>query len=160
MTRMLHSILTTQVPPVRPAIIEAGPNTSTGLGAPGVMVGGVAVSIRAAMWNDLSWREKAACHDIDTNTFFPVGLTGSSIEQTNRAKTICRSCPAQAPCLEFALRTNQDHGVWGAHTEEERRALRRARRAAARRALAAERGAAERSAARTASVADNATLAV
>ena len=139
MTRMLHSILTTSFAPAMAAAtpIPQPPTVSIG-GSP------VPVSIRAAMWDDLAWREKAACHDIDTNTFFPVGLTGSSIEQTNRAKTICRSCPAQPACLEFALRTNQDHGIWGAHTEEERRALRRARRAAARRVLAAERAAAER----------------
>ena len=145
MTRMLHSILTTSFAPAMAAATPAPqpPTVSVG-GSPSSGVSPVPVSIRAAMWNDLAWRETAACHDIDTNTFFPVGLTGSSIEQTNRAKTICRSCPAQPACLEFALRTNQDHGIWGAHTEEERRALRRARRAAARRALAAERAAAER----------------
>ncbi len=135
---MLHSILTTSYAPAtrRPDSSESTPPHEVG-----------AVSIRAAMWNDLSWRDHAACQDLDTNIFFPVGLTGSAIDQTQRAKTICRSCPAQPACLEFALRTNQDHGVWGAHTEEERRALRRARRAAARRALAAERAqAAERAA--------------
>ena len=155
MTRMLHSILTTSMGPITMArAVEFAPPTQPPSparpAAPSSLMTGAAgtpVSIRAAMWNDLAWREKAACHDIDTNIFFPVGMTGSSIEQTNRAKTICRSCAAQAPCLEFALRTNQDHGVWGAHTEEERRALRRARRAAARRALAAERAQAERAAA-------------
>ena len=127
---MLHSILTTSFAPATPRSSAPEPLTVHEVAA---------VSIRAAMWNDLSWRDHAACHDIDTNMFFPVGLTGSAIDQTQRAKTVCRSCPAQPACLEFALRTNQDHGVWGAHTEEERRALRRARRAAARRALAAER---------------------
>lgn len=145
MTRMLHSILTTSFAPAMAAATPIPqPSTVSVGGSPSVGISPVPVSIRAAMWDDSAWREKAACHDIDTNTFFPVGLTGSSIEQTNRAKTICRSCPAQPACLEFALRTNQDHGIWGAHTEEERRALRRARRAAARRALAAERAAAER----------------
>ena len=138
MPAMLHSILTTSFAPPTPAPVETNP----------VPHEVAAVSIRASMWNDMSWRDHAACQDIDTNMFFPVGLTGSAIDQTHRAKTICRSCPAQAACLEFALRTNQDHGVWGGHTEEERRALRRARRAAARRALAAERAhAAERAAA-------------
>ncbi len=142
MTAVMHSILTTSfaTPRTLPPVLETPP-------APVPI--GTAVSIRAAMWNDLSWRDQAACQDIDTNLFFPVGLTGTAIDQTNRAKAVCRSCSAQPACLEFALRTNQDHGVWGAHTEEERRALRRARRAAARRALAAERAAAERAAAET-----------
>jgi WhiB family transcriptional regulator, redox-sensing transcriptional regulator len=47
---------------------------------------------------------------------------------------VCRACAAQAPCLDFALSTNQDSGVWGGTSEEERRKLRRqwlARRRAA-----------------------------
>jgi WhiB family redox-sensing transcriptional regulator len=44
-------------------------------------------------------------------------------------------CPVNEPCLEYALATNQDSGVWGGRSEEERRTLRRAwlrqRRAAA-----------------------------
>ncbi len=69
--------------------------------------------------------------------FFPVGLTGSSLEQTHLAKTICNDCPVAKQCLEFALRTLQDYGVWGGRTEDERRAIRRTRRAAARKAAAA-----------------------
>lgn len=96
------------------------------------------VSIRSAMWNDASWRTVAACRDIDTNTFFPVGFADSAMRQTKLAKQICQSCPAQPACLEFALRTIQADGIWGGHTEDERRAMRRARRVAARRARAAE----------------------
>ena len=33
------------------------------------------------------------------------------------------------PCLEWALATGQDAGVWGGTGEDERRALRRIRRA-------------------------------
>jgi WhiB family transcriptional regulator, redox-sensing transcriptional regulator len=91
-------------------------------------------TVGPATWNHLSWRTDAACRDVDTLLFFPVGLTGSAISQTERAKAVCASCPVQAQCLEFALRTLQDYGVWGGHTEDERRVIRRQRRAAARRA--------------------------
>ena len=84
------------------------------------------------------WREATACVAVDTNLFFPTGLTGYAIDQTNVAKSVCHDCPVRPQCLEFALRTNQDHGVWGGATEEERRVLRRQRRAAARRAVAAQ----------------------
>lgn len=47
--------------------------------------------------------------------------------QIESAKTVCNDCDAKAPCLEFALATNQDSGVWGATSEEDRRLLRRAR---------------------------------
>lgn len=91
-------------------------------------------SVRPGTWDDSSWRADAACLHVDTETFFPLGLTGEALDQVDRAKRICASCPVREFCLEFALRTNQDHGVWGGHTEEERRTLRRARRAAQRRA--------------------------
>ena len=94
----------------------------------------VPTSIVDATWNNLDWRLRSSCIDVDTNLFFPVGLTGDAIEQTKLAKAICRECPVQSQCLEFALRTSQDYGVWGGRTEDERRAIRRSRRAAARRA--------------------------
>lgn len=71
------------------------------------------------------WRRKAACRDTDPDLFFPVGTTGPAIEQIENAKTVCRQCCAQSECLEFALATNQDSGIWGGMAEEERRKLRK-----------------------------------
>ena len=71
------------------------------------------------------WREHAACRDTDPDLFFPVGTTGPALEQIAAAKAVCGQCPAQVPCLEFAIVTNQDSGVWGGTSEEERRKLRR-----------------------------------
>ncbi len=59
--------------------------------------------------------------------FFPIGTTGIAIEQVDAAKRICASCLVREPCLEFALASNQDAGVWGGLTEDERRTLKRAR---------------------------------
>jgi hypothetical protein len=36
------------------------------------------------------------------------------------------ACPVRGECLDFALLTNQDSGVWGGTSEDERRKLRRA----------------------------------
>jgi len=83
---------------------------------------------------DDGWREDAACADVDPDLFFPVGVTGPAVGQIARAKAVCRACAAQARCLEFAIATNQEYGVWGGTSEEERRALRRAWRARQRRA--------------------------
>ena len=71
------------------------------------------------------WRDVASCRDTDPDLFFPVGTTGPAIEQIENAKAVCQQCDAQAPCLEFALATNQDSGVWGGTSEEERRQLRK-----------------------------------
>ena len=61
-----------------------------------------------------------------TRPFFPVGTTGPAIEQIEAAKRVCQACDANEPCLEFALATNQESGIWGGTSEEERRKLRKA----------------------------------
>ncbi|MGH8909786.1 MAG: WhiB family transcriptional regulator [Egibacteraceae bacterium] len=75
-----------------------------------------------------AWRERAACLDEDPELFFPIGTTGPAIEQAERAKAVCRRCPVRQECLDDALDTGQDAGVWGGMDEDERRALRRQRR--------------------------------
>lgn len=81
---------------------------------------------RTIEWDVEDWRIKAACRDTDPDLFFPVGTTGPALEQIAAAKAVCNSCHAQAACLEFALATNQESGVWGGASEEERRKLRKA----------------------------------
>jgi len=73
------------------------------------------------------WRSRGACSREDPELFFPVGQTGPGLAQLNRARAICARCEVRAACLSFALETVQDHGVWGGKSEEELRALRRAR---------------------------------
>ncbi|MEE9414015.1 MAG: WhiB family transcriptional regulator [Acidimicrobiales bacterium] len=72
------------------------------------------------------WRDVAACSDTDPELFFPIGTTGMAIDQIESAKEVCTSCRVQDACLTFALKTNQDSGVWGGLSEEERRIRRRA----------------------------------
>ncbi len=81
---------------------------------------------RSVDWDLEDWRNKAACRDTDPDLFFPVGSTGLALEQIEAAKAVCLTCEAQAPCLEFALATNQESGVWGGTCEDERRRLRKA----------------------------------
>ena len=77
------------------------------------------------------WRAMSACRDTDPSLFFPVGTTGPALEQIASAKAVCDACEVSEPCLRFALETNQDSGVWGGLSEEERRQIRRQARAAA-----------------------------
>ena len=93
-------------------------------------------SVLPSTWSHDNWREGAACRLLGNQIFFPVGYEPAALAQTRQAKSICSSCPVRFECLEFALRTAQEDGVWGGHTEDERRAIRRSRRAARRRALA------------------------
>ena len=77
---------------------------------------------------DMWWVGEARCISEDPDLFFPVGTTPPALEQIARAKAVCFRCPVQEACLEWALSTCQDAGVWGGLDEEERREIRRARR--------------------------------
>jgi WhiB family transcriptional regulator, redox-sensing transcriptional regulator len=85
---------------------------------------------------DHSWRDQALCRDTDPELFFPIGTTGFALLQLEKARQVCGECQVRAECLEFALETNQDSGIWGGLSEEERRVIRRqrARQARAQRA--------------------------
>jgi WhiB family redox-sensing transcriptional regulator len=80
---------------------------------------------RSIDWDSDDWRERAACKDTDPELFFPVGTTGPAVDQIDAAKAVCIDCEAKELCLEFALATNQESGVWGATSEDERRRLRK-----------------------------------
>ena len=76
----------------------------------------------------MEWVHRARCKDEDPELFFPIGTTGPAASQIAAAKAVCLRCDVRAECLEWAMATGQDAGVWGGLSEEERRALRRARR--------------------------------
>ena len=78
----------------------------------------------------IDWRTNAACRDTDPELFFPIGTTGPAVDQIESAKEVCVGCLARGDCLDFAIATNQDSGVWGGTTEDERRTIRRKLRAA------------------------------
>ncbi len=71
------------------------------------------------------WRDLAACRDSDPTLFFPIGTTGPAVDQIEAAKQICASCGARENCLQYALQSNQEAGVWGGYAEDERRRLRK-----------------------------------
>ena len=71
------------------------------------------------------WRARSACLDENPELFFPVGTTGPAAAQVDEAKRICGGCEVRSECLAWALEENQDHGVWGGLSEDERRSLRR-----------------------------------
>ena len=80
---------------------------------------------------DLPVLEGAACGGQDPAPWFP--RTGESPEA---GKALCRSCPAKARCLDWALAKGEWLGTWGATTPEERAEIFRQRRDARRGAVA------------------------
>lgn len=49
------------------------------------------------------------------------------LERESRAKAICAQCPVREPCLRYALRIREPHGIWGGLNETERNELLAAR---------------------------------
>lgn len=71
--------------------------------------------------NGADWREAAACIGVDDKIFFPEAVRNSGAH----AKAICAGCPVRTTCLNHALDTGEEYGIWGGMGEDERRKLRR-----------------------------------
>ncbi|MER7167247.1 WhiB family transcriptional regulator [Micromonospora sp. NPDC000207] len=71
------------------------------------------------------WRDRGVCRDDDPELHFPIGTSGPALLQTEQAKANCRRCPVIDQCLQWALGSNTEYGVWGGMTEDERRAVKR-----------------------------------
>lgn len=67
---------------------------------------------------DDAWRTRGACRSVDPETFFP-----APSEPVDAAVALCRTCDVQGSCLAWALEVGDCHGVWGATTPRERRAM-------------------------------------
>jgi WhiB family redox-sensing transcriptional regulator len=74
---------------------------------------------------DMQWLNESRCLTEDPELFFPVGNTGPAAEQIEQAKAVCRECTVSSQCLEYAIKENQDSGVWGGLSEDERKSLKR-----------------------------------
>jgi len=73
----------------------------------------------------VSWRDLAACREVDPELFFPpTGDTQAGAD----AKEVCGGCDVRERCLEWALAANVEHGIWAGLTYHERKALRAERR--------------------------------
>lgn len=67
-----------------------------------------------------SWPGTPRCIDADPDMFFPD--KGGS---THEAKQLCAVCPVREPCLTYAVENDQDWGIWGGLSNNERRAYAR-----------------------------------
>ena len=99
-----------------------------GLGAtfrPNLEERGSGMSIAAIDIRD--WQLRAACRGPAAEFFYPP-VAGEARDQRRRreqrAKELCRNCGVRTECLDYAMRTEEPHGVWGGLNEHERRALR------------------------------------
>ena len=73
------------------------------------------------------WRDDAKCLEVDDpEMFFPAArIAFVLVEQIDKAKAICARCDVAAQCLDYALTTGQNYGIYGGLDEKERRKLAR-----------------------------------
>jgi len=78
----------------------------------------------SALRTDDAWQVKAACRGPQALVFFPPSTFERKDEKQDRerrAKAICATCAVKQPCLEYALRIREPHGIWGGLSESERK---------------------------------------
>lgn len=68
--------------------------------------------------------DHGACRGSDPALFYP------NDGNFGRASRMCKICPVQHDCLEYALANNERLGIWGGVSERGRARIRQARRAA------------------------------
>jgi WhiB family transcriptional regulator, redox-sensing transcriptional regulator len=86
-----------------------------------------------------SWADVAACVDAPVSLvhapasifFAEIGRDPVSRLEVAQAKGLCLECQVQPECLEYALATHEDHGIYGGLIPKERRALLKRRRSLA-----------------------------
>ena len=64
------------------------------------------------------WMKDALCAEVDSEMFFPEG--GGSIARPN---AVCNMCDVKKECLDFALKTDQQHGIWGGTSYRQRKRI-------------------------------------
>jgi WhiB family redox-sensing transcriptional regulator len=72
------------------------------------------------------WRRQASCRGAGPDLFFP-----AKGEPASEAKEVCQTCPVALQCLDYAIASGEETGIWGGMSERQRREVARARRIAA-----------------------------
>jgi WhiB family redox-sensing transcriptional regulator len=75
---------------------------------------------RLTLDSNEDWMHYAKCIGM-TDLFFSMVAERPKLKKTREelAKSICRTCVVVDECLQYAL-ANEDQGIWGGYTEEER----------------------------------------
>jgi WhiB family transcriptional regulator, redox-sensing transcriptional regulator len=80
----------------------------------------------SALRTEDTWQAKAACRGPQATVFFPPSnfeRKDEKLDRERRAKAICATCAVKKPCLGYALRIREPHGIWGGLNENERKRL-------------------------------------
>ena len=59
------------------------------------------------------WTQEALCAQADPDAWFP-----EKGDPAMEVRRICRRCPVIDECAEYAVRTRQEHGIWGGESAQ------------------------------------------
>lgn len=68
---------------------------------------------------NIEWQKNALCIYTDPDIFFPE----KGIPILKEVKNLCARCPVKDQCLDYALSSDERHGIWGGTSERERKFL-------------------------------------
>ena len=74
-----------------------------------------------------NWEDEAACKttkEVPSGWFYPEKGWTHLHPYVKAALAVCKECPVQLKCLEYAL-VKEPYGIWGGMTEQQREAYRR-----------------------------------
>lgn len=72
------------------------------------------------MESNPEWMDRARCREADAEIFYPLA------PDFEEARRICRGCAVRHECLRYALDHDEQFGVWGALSPQQRAALKSA----------------------------------
>ena len=78
---------------------------------------------RDEQFEESGWQQSAACRGDHASAFYPPPKfepKEARLARERIAKSICARCSVVEPCLQFALRNGERHGIWGGRNETER----------------------------------------
>lgn len=69
-----------------------------------------------------AWHARALCNGMQPDIWYPAA-TGSTprTQAVVEARRICRQCPVRRECLDDAIATRQQWGIWGGQDFEGKR---------------------------------------
>lgn len=79
------------------------------------------------------WQTRAACRDADPKIFHAPDREARGQVKNDRikaAKSYCKTCLVVAECFDYAIQTNDKHGILGNTTPEERAKIEKTRQKA------------------------------
>jgi len=71
----------------------------------------------------MTWRDRAECLDAPTEWFFGNASNARATEKLKQGIELCGQCAVRSECLDWAVATNQKHGVWAGTLPDQRQCL-------------------------------------